>query len=171
MHEISITWSDYHRKIEELAVKIYESQWTFNQIVCIAKGGLRIGDIFARLFDLPLAVLSASSYSGPNHRIRGSLVFSRELSMTTLNLGSHVLLLDDLADSGVTLKRSVEWIKYNYGFYIEEVRTGVLWYKASSVYQPDYYVDYLPDNPWIHQPFEPYERMTPEQLVQSHRQP
>jgi hypothetical protein len=27
-------------------------------------------------------------------------------------------------------------------------------------------VDYLPDNPWIHQPFEPYEQMTPQQLMQ-----
>ncbi len=169
MHEISITWADYHRKIEELAVKVHNSHWTFNHIVCIAKGGLRIGDIFARLFDLPLAILSASSYSGPNNRIRNTLCFSRDLAMTTANLGSHVLLVDDLADSGVTLKRSVEWVKYHYGFYVDEVRTGVIWYKASSVYQPDYYVDYLPDSPWIHQPFEPYERMTPEQLVQAHQ--
>ncbi|MFS8779706.1 uncharacterized protein ACVW01_000606 [Thermostichus sp. MS-CIW-19] len=166
MHEISITWADYHRKIEELAVKVYESGWEFNQIVCIAKGGLRIGDTLARLFDLPLAILSASSYSGPGNRQRGQLTFSRDLAMTTANLGSHVLLVDDLADSGMTLKRSVHWLKHHYGFYIEEIRTGVLWYKAASVYQPDYYVDYLPDNPWIHQPFEPYEQMTPQQLMQ-----
>jgi hypothetical protein len=24
---------------------------------------------------------------------------------------------------------------------------------------PDYYADYLPDSPWIHQPFEKYGRM------------
>jgi hypoxanthine phosphoribosyltransferase len=89
--------------------------------------------------------------------------------MTTANLGSHVLLVDDLVDSGMTLKRAVHWLKHHYGFYIEEIRTGVLWYKAASVYQPDYYVDYLPDNPWIHQPFEPYEQMTPQQLMQALR--
>jgi len=166
LHEISITWADYHRKIEELAVTIYQSGWQFNQIVCIAKGGLRVGDMLARLYDLPLAILSASSYTGPGNRHRGSLVFSRDLAMTTLTLGSHVLLVDDLADSGMTLKKSVEWIYHYYKFYVEEVRTGVLWYKAASLYSPDYYVDYLPDNPWIHQPFEPYEHMTPEQLAQ-----
>lgn len=169
MHEISITWADYHRKIEELAVKVYASGWEFNQIVCIAKGGLRIGDTLARLFDLPLAILAASSYSGPGNRQRGQLIFSRDLAMTTANLGSHVLLVDDLVDSGMTLKRAVHWLKHHYGFYIEEIRTGVLWYKAASIYQPDYYVDYLPDNPWIHQPFEPYEQMTPKQLMESLR--
>lgn len=167
LHEISVTWADYHRKIEELAVKVHSSDWEFNQLVCLAKGGLRVGDIFARLFDLPLAILAASSYSGPGGRQRGALTFSRELAMTTANLGSHVLLVDDLADSGSTLKRGVEWLKYHYGFYIDDVRTAVLWYKASSIYAPDYYVDYLPDNPWIHQPFEPYEHMTPDQLTQA----
>ncbi len=167
MHEISITWAEYHRKIEELAVKVYRSGWEFNQILCVAKGGLRIGDTLARIYDLPLAILSASSYSGSGNRQRGRLLFSRDLTMTTLNLESHLLLVDDLADSGVTLKRTVEWVKYHYGFYVEEIRTAVLWYKASSQFQPDYYVDYLPDNPWIHQPFEPYEKITPEQLSHS----
>jgi hypoxanthine phosphoribosyltransferase len=166
LHEISITWDDYHRKIEELAVKIHSSEWDFNQIICIAKGGLRIGDSLARIFDLPLAILSASSYSGEGNRKRGELIFSRDLAMTTANLGSRVLLVDDLADSGITLKRSVAWVKHHYGFYVEEIRTAVLWYKAISQYQPDYYVDYLPDSPWIRQPFERYERLSPLQLAQ-----
>ncbi|MCY7283436.1 MAG: phosphoribosyltransferase, partial [Cyanobacteria bacterium CAN_BIN43] len=63
------------------------------------------------------------------------------------------------------LQKSIPWLEHHYGFYIEEVRTAVLWYKACSVIKPDYYVDYLPDNPWIHQPFERYEDMTPEDLV------
>jgi len=85
--------------------------------------------------------------------------------MTTPNLGSHVLLVDDLVDSGISLKRSMEWLHHNYGFYIDEMRTGVLWYKACSIIQPDYYVDYLEDNPWIHQPFEYYENTTAEELA------
>ncbi len=169
MHEISITWADYHRKVEELAVIVYESGWEFNQLVCVAKGGLRIGDTLARIFDVPLAILAASSYGGSGNRQRGSLTFSRDLAMTTANLGSHVLLVDDLADSGVTLQKSVEWVKYHYGFYVEEIKTGVIWYKAISVAKPDYHVDYLPDNPWINQPFEPYERLSVEQLAQSLR--
>ncbi len=161
-----MTWDDYRCKIEQLAVEVYDSGWGFNQVVCLAKGGLRVGDVFARLYDVPLAVLSASSYGGKDGRQRGTLTFSRDLSMTTANLGSRVLLVDDLADSGRTLARAIDWLQFHYGFYIEEIRTAVLWYKASSVYEPHYYVDRLSDSPWIRQPFEPYERCTPAELAE-----
>lgn len=168
MPDLYVSWSDYHQKIEQLAVKVYQSGWNFNQIICLAKGGVRVGDILSRIFDLPLAILSTASYGGLNNQVRGSLIFSRDLTMTTPNLGSHILLVDDLVDSGVTLKKTLVWLDRKYGFYIEEIRTGVLWYKDCSVIAPDYYVDYLPDNPWIHQPFEPYEKMTPAELAESH---
>lgn len=165
MSDLYISWDTYHSLVEQLAVKVYESGWEFNQIVCLAKGGLRVGDVLARLFDVPLAILSTSSYGGINNRVRGSVTFSRDVSMTTANLGNRVLMVDDLVDSGVTLKRSLVWIDRKYGFYVDEVRTAVLWYKECSVIQPDYYVQYLSDNPWIHQPFEPYEEMTPAELA------
>ncbi|MEM7770393.1 MAG: phosphoribosyltransferase family protein [Cyanobacteria bacterium P01_E01_bin.6] len=164
MPELYVSWSEYHETIERLAAIVYESDWQFNQIVCIAKGGLRIGDTVARIFDQPLAIMATSSYGGPNNQVRGSITFSRDLAMTTANLGSRILLVDDLADSGMTLKRTVDWLYAHYGFYIDDVRTAVLWYKECSIIKPDYYVDYLSDNPWIHQPFEKYEQMQPEDL-------
>jgi uncharacterized protein len=156
--DLHVSWDEYHQKIERLAWMIHQSGWKFNQIVCLAKGGLRVGDVLARIYDVPLAVLSTASYSGDGGRDRGTLVFSHDLTKTTQHLGSHVLLVDDLVDSGVP------WLDRKYGFYIEEVRTAVLWYKACSVIKPDYYVDHLEHNPWIHQPFEKYEIMNPEDL-------
>ncbi len=168
--DLHVSWDEYHQKIEQLAVQIHQSGWQFNQIVCLAKGGLRIGDILARLYDVPLAILSTASYSSDNpgdlQNQRSTLVFSHDLTKTTAHLGSHVLVVDDLVDSGVTLKKTLPWLDRKYGFYIEEIRTAVLWYKACSVIKPDYYVDYLKDNPWIHQPFETYELMTPSQLAE-----
>ncbi len=166
MPDLYISWSEYHQKIELLAAKIHDSQWDFNQIVCIAKGGLRVGDILCRLYRQPLAILSASSYGGPEYRIRGQIIFSRHLSMTTEQLGSRVLLVDDMVDSGISLRESIGWLKKHHGDEIEEIRTAVLWYKACSAIAPDYYVDYLPDNPWIHQPFQGYEQMSPAELAQ-----
>ncbi|NJP08442.1 MAG: phosphoribosyltransferase [Leptolyngbyaceae cyanobacterium RU_5_1] len=168
MSDLYVSWSDYHQKIEQLAVNIYQSNWHFNQIICLAKGGLRVGDILARIYDLPLAILATSSYGGTNNQVRGSITFARDLTMTTANLGNHILLVDDLVDSGITLQKTLVWLDRNYGFYVEEIRTAVLWYKDCSVIAPDYYVDYLPDNPWIHQPFEPYERITPAELAAAH---
>ncbi len=148
-----------------MAYQIGDSGWNFNQIICIAKGGLRIGDIFSRLFNQPLGILSVESYEGERRTERGNIVFSRDLAKTTPNLGSHVLVVDDLVDSGMTLKKSVEWLQHFYGFYVEELRTAVLWYKAASTLRPDYYVDYLEDSPWIHQPFEKYERMSVDEFA------
>jgi hypothetical protein len=49
---------------------------------------------------------------------------------------------------------------------ITEMKTAVLWWKACSVYRPDFHVDYLPDNPWIHQPFEVYDTLRPDALAE-----
>ncbi|WP_019507170.1 phosphoribosyltransferase [Pleurocapsa sp. PCC 7319] len=156
MTDLYVTWSEYHHKIETLAVKVYQSNWQFNQIVCIAKGGLRVGDIFCRLYRKPLAILSASSYGGKDNRDRGSIKFSQYLS-TIYPLGDRILLVDDLVDSGISLQKSLNWLQAKHGKNITEIRTAVIWYKNTSIKTPDYYVDYLPDNPWIHQPFENYE--------------
>ena len=165
MPDLYVSWSEYHQKIEQLAAKIYQSQWQFNQIVCIARGGLRVGDILSRIYKQPLAILTTTSYGGSDGHQRGSLQVSRNLTMTTAKLGSHVLLVDDLVDSGITLQEIIKWLPEHDGVDIQEIRTAVIWYKACSIIKPDYYVDYLLDNPWIHQPFERYEEINPAALL------
>jgi uncharacterized protein len=165
MPDFYVSWSDYHQKIEQLAIQIYQSGWEFNQIICLARGGLRVGDILSRIYQQPLAILATSSYSGIGKQERSNLIFSRNLTMTTEKLGSRILLVDDLVDSGITLQQTIPWLKQNNDSPIEEIRTAVLWYKACSVLKPDYYVDYLSDNPWIHQPFEHYEQMNIAELA------
>ena len=157
--DLYVNWDTYNKTIEELAVQIYEDGYEFNQIVCIAKGGMRVGDVFARIFNVPLAILSVESYKGDGVKNkRGAVTFSRDLAKTTPNIGSKVLLVDDLADSGVTLHKSKKWLEHFYGFYFDEpMRTAVLFYKEVSTFQPDYYVDHYKDSPWIHMPFERYE--------------
>ena len=164
MLDLYVSWSDYHQKIEQLAVKIYQSNWHFNQVICLARGGLRVGDILSRIYKQPLAILATSSYVGAGKQERGDLVFSCHMTMSASKLGSHILLVDDLVDSGVTLQQTIPWLQERYS-QIQEIRTAVLWYKACSKVAPDYYVDYLPDNPWIHQPFEHYEQMNVAQLA------
>ena len=161
MADLYVSWDDYTKKIEQLALKVYEDGYQFDQIVCIAKGGLRIGDVFCRLFNVPLAILSVESYHGETDGIQnqqGKFTFSRDLAKTTPNLGSCVLLVDDLVDSGKTLIKSIKWLEMYYGFYLEQqMRTAVLWHKSTSSYKPDYCIDFLKDSPWIHMPFEKYE--------------
>jgi hypoxanthine phosphoribosyltransferase len=168
MSDVYVSWDEYHRTIERLAVTIARSGWSFEAIVCIARGGMRIGDIFSRLFDRPLAIISATSYSGTDGRERGSLTIAATLT-TTSPLSGNILLVDDLVDSGTSLKEVQHWLETHANQRddvgtIAEIRTAVLWYKSHSAIAPDYYADHLPDNPWIHQPFERYETLSPQDL-------
>ncbi|BAU66470.1 phosphoribosyltransferase [Stanieria sp. NIES-3757] len=165
MTDLYVSWSEYHQKIEALAVKIYQAGWEFNQIVCLAKGGLRVGDLLCRLYRQPLAILFTSSYTGKDNRTRGKITFAQHLASINSQLGDRILLVDDLVDSGVSLQESIKWLQTNYGQNIVEIRTAVIWYKSCSVAIPDYYVDYLQDNPWIHQPFERYEQVSLPELA------
>jgi hypothetical protein len=49
---------------------------------------------------------------------------------------------------------------------ISELRSAVLWTKGVSAFKADYSIEFLPTNPWIHQPFENYDSMSPEMLLE-----
>ena len=79
MSDLHVSWEEYHKKTEQLAIQVYKDGWEFNQVVCIAKGGMRVGDVFARIFNLPLAILSVESYRGDGLKNqRGAITFSRD---------------------------------------------------------------------------------------------
>ncbi|HMA30354.1 MAG TPA: phosphoribosyltransferase family protein [Casimicrobiaceae bacterium] len=160
---LQIDWHQYNRLVERLALKVHESGWRFNQIICIARGGLRVGDVLSRIFDQPLAILSTHSYSSEGGTIRGELVIAEHMTMTKPRLGDRVLLVDDMVDSGHTLAAVHAELPRRFP-HVTELRTAVLWWKACSVFKPDYWVDYLADNPWIQQPFEVYDDLDPDRL-------
>ena len=163
MTDLYISWDQYHRLTEKLARQVHESGWQFNQLICIARGGLRVGDVLSRIFDLPLAILSTSSYTEKGGTVRGELIIADQMTMASGRLGDRVLLVDDLVDSGVTLEAVTRTLPQRYP-QVTALRTAVLWYKACSVFKPDYFMEYLADNPWIHQPFEKYDTMRPKDI-------
>jgi len=126
MSDLYVSWEEYHANIERLAVQIYQSQWEFDQILCLARGGLRIGDVLSRIYDKPLAILSTSSYGGKDFQERGNLTIASNITMTTATLGRRILLVDDLVDSGVTLARILEWLQQHEEFAITEVYTQII---------------------------------------------
>ena len=162
MADLYVSWDEYHKQIEKLAKQVYASGWQFNQLICIARGGLRVGDVLSRIYDMPLAILSTSSYTEKAGTVRGELMIAEEMTMASGKLGDRVLLVDDLVDSGVTLEAVTRTLPQRYP--ITALRTAVIWYKACSVFKPDYYVELLTDSPWIHQPFEIYDSMRPKDI-------
>lgn len=162
-----VNWDEYHRLLEKLALVIHESGWQFDQILCLARGGLRPGDVLSRVFDKPLGILSTSSYRDEGGTLQGRLDMARYITMPKGELAGRVLLVDDLADSGVTLHAVVNRLKEMPA--IVELRSAVVWVKGVSTYIPEYFVDSLPTSPWIHQPFEEYDTLRPAQLLDRHR--
>jgi hypoxanthine phosphoribosyltransferase len=160
---LHVTWDQYNMLVERLALIVYDSGFRFNQIICIARGGMRVGDVLSRIYEQPLAILSTHSYSSEGGTLRGELVIAEHMTMTKPRLGDKVLLVDDMVDSGHTLQAVHAELPRRFT-HMTEIRTAVLWWKACSVFRPDYHVEYLPDNPWIHQPFEIYDNLRPDQL-------
>jgi hypoxanthine phosphoribosyltransferase len=161
--DLWVSWDEYHRNIEKLAQIVHGSGWQFDQVLCLARGGLRPGDVFSRIFDVPLAILSTSSYREEAGTVRGALDIAKFITITKGELSGKVLLVDDLVDSGVTLE-NVQGHLREYFPAVTEVKSAVIWCKACSSVRPDFYLDYLPSNPWIHQPFEEYDSLRPHQL-------
>jgi hypoxanthine phosphoribosyltransferase len=163
--ELWISWEEYHRALEVLALMVYESGWKFDQVLCLARGGLRPGDIFSRIFDVPLAILSTSSYREESGTVQGPLDIAKYITVTKSTLAGKVLLIDDLVDSGTTLKKVQNHLQQNFPA-VTEVKSAVIWCKAGSSVRPDFYLHYLPTNPWIHQPFEFYDNLRPQQIAE-----
>ena len=159
-----VSWDEYHLLIERLALKVAHSGWEFDQILCLARGGMRPGDVLSRVFDKPLAIMSTSSYRAQAGTIQGRLDLAKYITMPKGELAGRVLLVDDLSDSGVTLQAVVERLRGVPS--ITELRSAVIWVKGGSSYVPDYHVDMLQTSPWIHQPFESYDALRPQQLIE-----
>jgi uncharacterized protein len=160
-----VSYDEYHNLIEKLAIQIHKSGWEFDTILCLARGGMRPGDILSRIFNKPLAIMSTSSYRANAGTMQGHLDIARYITTPKGEIAGKVLLVDDLADSGHTLKAVVDMLRDNYKP-ITELRTAVIWTKAVSVFDCDYSVEHLPTNPWIHQPFEGYDSLTADKLLE-----
>jgi len=159
-----VSYDEYHNLIEKLAIKVHQSGWAFDTILCLARGGMRPGDILSRIFEKPLAIVSTSSYRADAGTTQGNLDIAKYITTPQGEIAGRVLLVDDLADSGHTLDAVMLMLREKYPA-ITELRSAVLWTKAHSSFKPDFSVEHLPSNHKIHQPFESYDRMRPAQLL------
>ena len=76
-----VSWDEYHLLIERLALKVHNSGWQFDQILCLARGGMRPGDVLSRVFDKPLAIMATSSYRADAGTIQGRLDLAKYITL------------------------------------------------------------------------------------------
>ena len=163
-----VEWDEYKNIVEKLAIEIHKN-YKPTVLVGIMRGAAPIIDILSRILKLPIAYIVIQSYSGKGMEDKqGQIMFAREISSLVNDKDfSKVLLIDDLSDTGLTLNKSIEWLK-NYGptkDYIKEVKTACLWKKKSSTFEPDFCPVRLDSDPWIVQPTEHYEELSIEEII------
>ena len=169
--KLIVSWEEYNSTVEKLAISVDESGYKPTLLVGIMRGGAPMIDLLSRVFKLKCAYLAVESYSGKGvEDEQGNIVFSREMSSIAQNMGGRILLCDELSDTGITLNKSVDWLrKYEpIKGKIEDIKTATLWKKKKSTFEPDFCAVRLNDNPWIVQPFEHYEEVRIEDIKKKH---
>ena len=167
-----VEWEEYKNIVEKLAIEVHKS-YRPTVLIGIMRGAAPIIDILSRILKLPIAYIVIQSYSGKGlEDQQGQLMFAREISSLANNEDfKKVLLIDDLSDTGLTLNKSIEWLR-NYGptkDFINEVKTACLWKKKSSKFEPDFCTIRQGSDPWIVQPTEDYEELSIDEIVKKNK--
>ena len=166
--KLIIKFDEYLDTVEKLALTISQN-YQPTVLVGIMRGAAPIIDILSRILKLPTAYIVIQSYSGSGiENKQGELIFARDISSIASNTDyERVLLVDDLSDTGLTLNKSIEWLKQYEPVknYIKEIKTACLWKKKSSSFTPDFCPIRLNSDPWKIQPTEHYEELNIEKIV------
>ena len=170
--KLIINFDEYLETVEKLAIEV-NKEFKPTVLVGIMRGAAPIIDILSRIFKLPTAYIVIQSYSGKGLEDKqGDLVFARDISSIARQKDfERVLLVDDLSDTGLTLNKSIDWLK-SYDpvkSYIKDIKTGCLWKKKSSKFNPDFCPIKLDNDPWIVQPTEHYEEMSIKEIAEKNK--
>ena len=144
--EIEIPWEEYGRLINNLVKIVQNSGEKFDMVIGISRGGLVPALALSYgLGDIPMAIMAAKGYG--RRKREENIIFSRHLVMTTKNIGERCLLVDDLTDSGRTMRESILFLKRKYSR-IKVIKTALIFVKSSSTFQPNFYVKKIGEE-WV----------------------
>ena len=111
-----VSFQEYSEGIEKLAIMISDSGFKPSHIISIARGGLRVGDILSRLFRVRSSYLGVESYEVAekgkvSDKQKDDVIFSRDISSTTIDYGTNIIISDDLVDSDAPEASKFVWDK------------------------------------------------------------
>ncbi|MCL4360493.1 phosphoribosyltransferase [Patescibacteria group bacterium] len=145
---LPISWDHYHRFAHNLAAALLNSRQHPDEIVAISRGGLTLGHLLSDLLRIPISTITIQSYT--DIQSQGELKITHGLQTDIHE--KHILLVDDVSDSGKTMKRALSYLSE---FQPEKVTTLTMFVKPRSVYRPDYFAKQT--TRWILFPYEPTE--------------
>lgn len=146
-----LDWATYGIAIRELATQVADSGFRPDMILAIARGGLfAAGSLGYALSVKNLYVMNLEFYAGVDERLDMPVMLPPYMDKVDLT-GAKVLVADDVADTGHTLKAVHEFCQD----VVAESRTAVLYEKPHSLVKCDYIwkrTDQWINFPWSTEP-------------------
>lgn len=129
----NLTYETFGTAVRELAADILED-YQPDLILSIARGGLLIGGALGYAMDIKnVSVINVEFYTGVDERLEQPVMLPPTPKAVDLS-GMKVLIDDDVADTGETLKLVQDYCAET----VAESRTAVIYAKSRSIIQPDY---------------------------------
>jgi hypothetical protein len=147
-----ISWDESYELGRRLAYEIKRSGFRPDLIVAIGRGGYvpaRVVSDFL-LFSLLASIKIEHWDTAACKRARATVRFPLAVDAR----GLKVLIIDDVTDTGETMRTAVDYMK---GLGAAEIRTGVLQHKTVSPFVPDYYGEVVTEWRWIIYPWAAHE--------------
>ena len=129
-----LTYELFGRAARELATTIAADGYRPDAIIGIARGGLTLAGALGYALNVKmLGSLNVEFYTDVEQTLEAPVVLPPTLDQASLE-GKSILLVDDVADSGRTLRLAVDLLADR----AAEVRSAVLYTKPTTIIQPDY---------------------------------
>lgn len=142
-----LTWADFGTAARDLAQQVADSGYRPEIVLGIARGGLLPAAAVAYALDLKnLFTMNVEFYTGVDQRLDVPVMLPPVLDVVDIS-GARVLVVDDVADTGRTLRLVLDFC----AGHVAEVRTAVLYAKPRSVVQAEHVwrrTDRWIDFPW-----------------------
>jgi dipeptidyl aminopeptidase/acylaminoacyl peptidase/hypoxanthine phosphoribosyltransferase len=143
----TLTWSDFGRAGQELGEQIAASGYRPDLILSIARGGLFLAGSLGYELDVKnLHVMNVAFYTGVDERLDMPVMLPPVPNAVDLT-GAKVLVADDVADTGATLRLVRDFCEHH----VAEVRCAVIYQKPQSTVDCEYVwrqTDRWIDFPW-----------------------
>ena len=129
-----LSYEQFGVAVRELGKTILLSGYKPDIILSIARGGFFLGAALGYAIDVKNSfTLSVEFYTGIDERLPMPIVLPPVPDRIDLK-GAKVLVADDVADTGETLKLVKDFLDG----YVAEVRFAVLYEKPTTIVKPDY---------------------------------
>ena len=150
-----LTWEGFGVASRELAQTIADDGYEPEIIIAIARGGLVAAGALSYALGVKLSdAINVEFYTDVHTTLPDPILLEPMLDVASIS-GRKLLVVDDVADSGRTMKLVLEILREQGA----EVRSAVLYEKSVSVVKPDY--TWRHTDEWIVFPWSAEPPVTP----------